>query len=127
MTEKEWNTRKKKGKWSRKELLGHLVDSAQNNIRRFVVTQYQLDAPHIIYDQDKWVSLQGYNDYSAKELVELWLLLNKHLIHLLENMPTENYEKLCNTGKIFSEQHTLIWLAEDYVNHMKHHLGQILS
>ena len=33
-------------KWSKKEILGHLVDSAQNNIRRFVVAQYE-DCPRI--------------------------------------------------------------------------------
>ena len=127
MSEKQWNKSKEKGKWSKRKILGHLVDSAQNNIRRFVVTQYQLDVPHIIYDQEKWVELQGYKDYPTKDLLQLWLVLNDHLIRLMENMPEENYEKLCNTGKIFSEQHTLAWLAEDYVNHMKHHLGQIIS
>src|ERR1700761_73585 len=47
-------------KWSRKEILGHLVDSAQNNIRRFVVAQYE-DDPVIGYNQDSWVTVAGYN------------------------------------------------------------------
>src|SRR4051812_10830775 len=90
MSDEDWNKRKEKGKWSRREVLGHLIDSAQNNIRRFVVSQYQHDIPHIIYDQDKWVELQGYANYPDKDLVELWILMNKHLVHVLESMPEEN-------------------------------------
>ncbi len=43
-------------KWSKKELIGHLIDSAQNNIRRFIVAQYE-ENPAIIYKQDEWVLL----------------------------------------------------------------------
>src|ERR1700755_896410 len=70
------------GKWSKKEILGHLVDSAQNNIRRFVVAQYE-DSPQIVYDQDKWVGLAGYSDYPTRDLVNLWILLNRHICHVL--------------------------------------------
>ena len=66
------------GKWSKKEILGHLIDSAQNNIRRFVVSQYE-EKPHIVYAQDEWVKAGGYQQYNTADLIELWQLLNKHL------------------------------------------------
>src|SRR5262249_46037314 len=63
-------------KWSKKEILGHLVDSAQNNIRRFIVAQYE-EVPDITYAQDDWVAFTGYRDYPSRDLIALWTLLNK--------------------------------------------------
>jgi hypothetical protein len=109
-------------KWSKKELLGHLVDSAQNNIRRFVVSQYEND-PHIVYAQDFWVDAAAYQQYPLRDLVELWTLLNKHLCIVLKNMPAEAAKRTCITG----EQHTIEWLAHDYNQHLRYHLHQLLE
>src|SRR6266496_1515813 len=76
------------GKWSKKEILGHLIDSAQNNIRRFIVAQYE-DKPKIVYNQDKWVTISNYQQYDSADLVNLWSLLNKHLCQVLKNMSPE--------------------------------------
>ncbi|MFA9201284.1 MAG: DinB family protein, partial [Cypionkella sp.] len=64
-------------KWSKKEVLGHLIDSAQSNIRRMVVGQYQENA-HINYRQNEWVKAADYQHYDTKDLIQLWVLLNKH-------------------------------------------------
>src|ERR1700761_9175747 len=69
-------------KWSKKEILGHLVDSAQNNIRRFIVAQYE-DTPVILYAQDNWVACAGYQQYPTRDLITLWNLLNRHIVILL--------------------------------------------
>jgi hypothetical protein len=37
------------GKWSKKEIPGHLVDSANNNHQRFLRAQFE-DVPAIFYD-----------------------------------------------------------------------------
>ena len=60
-------------KWSKKEILGHLVDSAQNNLRRFIVAQYD-DNPKIIYRQDDWVRINNYQNARLEELIQLWYL-----------------------------------------------------
>ena len=73
-------------KWSGKELLGHLIDSAQSNIRRFVMAQYE-DKPYIVYDQEKWVIAANYQQYPLQDLIDLWVLLNKHIVIILENLP----------------------------------------
>jgi len=74
------------GKWSKKEILGHLVDSAQNNIRRFLVAQYE-DTPVILYNQDKWVDLTNYQHYPTRDLLSLWILLNRHICRVLRRLP----------------------------------------
>ncbi|MEI9958159.1 MAG: DinB family protein [Ferruginibacter sp.] len=113
-------------KWSKKEIIGHLIDSAQNNIHRFVVTQYQTD-PHVVYAQNDWVNVQGYADYNSKDLIILWQLLNKHIVVILNKMPAEHYMLQCNTGKDNDEFHTLEFLANDYITHHLHHLKQIVQ
>lgn len=113
-------------KWSKKEILGHLVDSAQNNLQRFVRGQYE-NTPKIIYYQDDWVRLQRYHDYDREELLQFWTLLNKHVVRTLSVMDSSNYEKQCDTGKPGTELHTLKFLAEDYLSHLKHHLNQIVG
>jgi len=111
-------------KWSKKEILGHLVDSAQNNIRRFIVAQYE-DVPVIGYQQDLWVKASNYQEYPAADLIKLWTLLNKHMCIVLENISPENAERRCVMGS--GDPQTIKWMAADYCGHMLHHLHQILD
>jgi hypothetical protein len=110
-------------KWSKKEVLGHLIDSAQNNLRRFICGQYEMQPPVITYQQDFWVGSNQYQTTPKEEVIQLWRLLNLRICAVLENMPAKNYTKECNTGSL----HTLQWLAGDYVKHLKHHMNQIIS
>ena len=113
-------------KWSRKEELGHLIDSAHNNLRRFMVAQYETN-PKIVYEQNRWVHLAGYQNQSSEELVVLWKGLNLQVVEVLKSMPEKNFCRQCNTSKTEIELHTLEWLAEDYIRHIKHHLHHILE
>ena len=113
-------------KWSKKEVLGHLIDSAQNNLRRFICGQYESQPPRIRYDQDFWVAANGYQQMSREDVIVLWEQLNRRIAAVLANMPVENFSKACDSGREAPELHTLKWLAEDYVKHLKHHLNQIV-
>jgi hypothetical protein len=114
-------------KWSKKEVLGHLIDSAHNNLRRFITGQYEPSPPHIIYDQDFWVNTNSYNSSKKEDVIVLWRLMNERICTVLETMPEKNHSKLCNTGKDSEQLHSLHFLAEDYVKHLKHHINQIIS
>ena len=121
----DFNAKPNTNKWSKKEVVGHLIDSAQNNLRRFIVGQYEHE-PHIVYDQDFWVNSNSYQNMPDNDVVKLWELVNGQIISTLKQMPVENYNRACNTGKAVPSNHSLIWLAADYVKHMKHHLNQII-
>ncbi|MGC3947273.1 MAG: DinB family protein [Chryseolinea sp.] len=112
-------------KWSKKEILGHLIDSAQNNLRRFITAQYEVEPPHIVYNQDFWVSANHYNQTRLQDLILLWKLLNERIAVVLESMSPACMGKLCNTGKDTHVLLPLSFLATDYINHAKHHLRQI--
>ena len=109
-------------KWSKKEIIGHLIDSVQNNIRRFIVAQYE-EQPHIIYAQNLWVTAADYQNYHTKDLISLWQLLNKHACVILKNISDGFEKKECLTGTL----HTIEWLAQDYNKHLLHHLHQVLN
>jgi hypothetical protein len=120
--EEEYSRKPSPAKWSKKEILGHLVDSAQSNIRRFVIAQYE-DRPHIVYNQDKWVVAMGYQQWDTRNIIDLWYLLNKQVCAILQNTPPGMYNRECQTQAL----HTIEWLAADYVKHLLHHLHVVLD
>ena len=124
ISEDSYSRRPGPGKWSKREILGHLVDSAQNNIRRFVVAQYE-DTPRIVYDQDKWVAMADYQHYPTGDLIALWTLLNRHICLLLQHISPEAARVRYAASD--TTKHTIEWLAADYCNHLLHHLHQLLE
>lgn len=124
MTEADFLIQAHPDKWSKKEELGHIIDSAQNNIQRFIRVQYEENV-HILYHPDNWVLMNDYRKRNTKALIELWYLLNTQIISILEKMPTENYETLMCFDKDAAVRNTTLFVAEDYVKHMKHHLESI--
>jgi hypothetical protein len=126
IAENEFSAKPLPHKWSKKEVLGHLIDSAHNNLRRFISGQYE-DKPNITYQQDFWVAANGYQDMEKHDLIRMWVLINGRIAKVLGSMPAENYSRNCNTGKEKEQLRSLQWLADDYVKHMKHHLNQIIA
>ena len=127
ISEKEFAAKPLPGKWSKKEVLGHLIDSAQNNLRRFICGQYETTPSKIIYDQNFWVNANNYQNVPTQEIILLWRLVNERIADVILSMPQENRMKLCDTGKHEVQLYSIEWLAEDYVKHMKHHLNQIIA
>ena len=124
ISDEVWNNKPQLLKWSKKELLGHLVDSAVNNIRRLVVGQYE-QGVKIIYHQDEWVNYQNYQEAAIAEVIMLWKLLNYQISRVIENIPEEKLQNTCDTGKGKIEMHTLSFFIDDYLVHLKYHLNQI--
>jgi hypothetical protein len=111
--------------WSKKEILGHLIDSAANNHQRFVRAVNKVAARFPTYDQDEWVRIQRHNEAPWPSLFALWSAYNNHLSHIIECIP-ENAESFpCNIGK--EEPVTLKFVVKDYLRHLRHHLKDILE
>ncbi|PWN64888.1 DinB family protein [Chryseobacterium oncorhynchi] len=124
ISEEEWAYKASPEKWSKKEIIGHLCDSAFTNIRRFVVTQYK-ENENIVYDQNAWVKAQNYQKVPTSELITLWKSLNYQIVHVVENIPDEALQKTCDTTKTEPQVFTLKFIIKDYIDHLQHHLETI--
>jgi len=124
ISEAKFSFRPSPRKWSKKEILGHLIDSATNNHQRFIRIQFE-EKPEIYYDQDMWVYHNHYNDIPSKQLIHFWALYNLQLIEIMKRIPAENLLKECKMrdGRYL----TLDYLVNDYVVHLQHHLDQIFG
>ena len=112
-------------KWSRKEILGHLIDSAANNHQRFVRGGYNAAADFPPYSQNDWVRIQKYHESEWKDLIALWSAYNLHLCHVIERLPEEALSAPCNIGK--EEPVTLAFVIKDYLRHLQHHMEVLLE
>ena len=120
--------------WSAKQIVGHLVDSAANNHRRFVLAQYRDDLDFEGYDQDDWVRAQRYDEEDWSQLVGLWRAYNLHLAYVMSRAPQETLKRERAAHSLdriafrlvdADQPATLEYLMRDYVDHLKHHLAQI--
>jgi hypothetical protein len=123
VTEAESLKSSSEGKWSGKELIGHLIDSASNNHQRFVRIQLENNLSLPKYEQEAWVACQSYQTESWADLLLFWKSYNLHLLHVISCIPEDKLNNQCSVGN--AEPVTLKFLVEDYVVHLKHHLKQL--
>ena len=110
-------------RWSKKEILGHLIDSACNNHQRFVRAQLEDGLTFPGYDQEGWVRCQGYVTADWLLLVELWAAYNQHLAVIVGRLPVVSRAFVCRIGG--GEELSFAAVVEDYVRHLDHHLAQL--
>ena len=134
MSEHDASRRPAPAKWSPKEIIGHLIDSAANNHARFIRAQLTDDMVFPGYDQEAWVRLQHYNERPWIDLVELWQRYNTHIASVVEAISPErlslqrtrhNLDEVGWRAVPRDQPATLDYFIRDYVAHMKHHLAQI--
>ena len=110
-------------KWSAREELGHLIDSAANNHQRIVRAQLENTPAMPGYAPQAWVDLHGYKRREWRELIELWRALNQQLSAAAEAVPESARSRTCTIAG--SEPLTIEFVFEDYLEHMLHHLQHI--
>lgn len=124
------------GKWSPKEVIGHLIDSASVNHERFLRATQSEDLIMAGYDQDAWVAAQRYGSRDWSDLVDLWANWNRHLLHVMISVDDEQRFRTREHHSLdiiaFREVSPdvpamLDYLMSDYVVHLEHHLTQVLG
>ncbi|WNJ18417.1 DinB family protein [Pontibacter sp. G13] len=114
------------GKWSRIQIVGHLVDSATRNLIRFQEVQFH-PAPYRLtpYPQEDLVQANFYQEASKEDLLSLWAALNQQIVFVLEQLPEEALKWSMDIGE--GEIKDMDFWIEDYVGHLEHHLQQIFE
>lgn len=114
-------------KWSKKEIMGHLIDSATNNHHRLVRGQFE-NTPSISYHQNLWNEHNYYGEIHSGQIVSFWEIYNKQLVELIKCIPEEKLANIVETGEK-GKKHTmtLAFLIDDYVEHLEHHLRQVVN
>ncbi len=122
-------------KWSKKQILGHLIDSAVNNHRRF--NQF-LNQEHLVfdgYDQNNEVKINDYQNRHLADIIALWRGMNQQIIQIIKSIPDQrftqayaqhNYHRLGMKAITESDPTTIQYLALNYIDHLEHHLAQLL-
>lgn len=110
-------------KWSKKEILGHLIDSATNNHQWFVRGQFE-DNPEITYDQNKWNAYSFYQEIDSQQIINFWTIYNRQLLEIIKRIPSKSLNNQIIRGDNLL---TLEFLITDYVDHLEHHLKQIID
>ena len=113
------------GGWTRKQIVGHLLDSAANNRQRFVRALIDGQYAGPSYAQDDWVAVHGYADHSWNDLLRWWIAEHEILMAVVDRIPESSLPAQCRVGD--GDPVTLRFLIEDYVAHQQHHLGQITA
>jgi hypothetical protein len=121
-------------KWSVREILGHLIDSAIVNPQRFLNAQIQEHLVFSGYPQNQYVEIQKYQEQDWEQLIQTWKNANLHLKEIVERIPQRmldkphhkhNFHEIAFRSVTAEEPVTLRFLIEDYHLHMVHHLNQI--
>lgn len=134
LNEENWNIQKNEQSWSKKQILGHLIDSAYNNHNRLMRVKFESGYHFQSYDQNEWVDLNNYQSRDAYEIFKSFLAIQDHFAFFLEglddsllNQKTTNHNFHKTSMRPVSEREPLnlaYWL-EDYIFHVEHHLKQI--
>ena len=124
------------GKWSPRQIIGHLIDSAGNNHQRFVRAALQDDMVFPPYAQEAWVDLQRYQDTPWEALLALWLGFNRHIANVMAAIPKDvrdrvrsrhNLDEIATYPPAHPAEATLEYFMLDYVDHLERHMQQILG
>lgn len=122
--------------WSAKEILGHLIDSASNNHKRFVTAALKDDLMFEGYAQNEWVTVQKHNESEWISLIKLWKQFNLHIANIINVIPAEiklrevtkhNLHEIAWQTVPENEPTTLDYFMNDYIGHCEHHINQILK
>ncbi|MEM7105307.1 MAG: DinB family protein [Bacteroidota bacterium] len=127
LSQEEWRRKPSPDKWSKKEILGHLIDSALNNLKRFIEIQFLLGTYQVVtYEQDHLVRVNRYQQQPIGHLLQMWASVNNQILSVWGNTKPEILSSPILLPDLKTKK-TLKWLMQDYVDHMNYHLQQIFD
>jgi len=111
-----------------RQIIGHMVDSATNNTHRIIHMHYQkspINYPDYanLGNNDRWISIQNYQEEDWGELVRLWAAVNRHMVHLIRQVDESRLNQYWVSA--LKERVSLKEMIDDFPRHFKLHLNEI--
>ncbi|QOY86217.1 DinB family protein [Paludibaculum fermentans] len=113
------------GGWLKKQELGHLLDSAQNNHQRIAIAALEGRYEGPTYAQNAWVDLHGYAEMPWSHLLRHWEERNWMLGRLIARIPEERLSAQVILGG-GAPMRLEAWI-DDYIQHLQHHVETITT
>lgn len=122
-------------RWSKKEIIGHLIDSAYNNHQRFLRGTTQTDLRFVGYDQQQWVARNAYQERPTEDVIATFFSVQHHLAHVIATIPEDilgrqtsehDFHNMAMRQVPAGSPRSLGFLIEDYLYHLVHHLKQVI-
>lgn len=135
ISDSDLNHKPSPAKWSKKQILGHLIDSAYNNQQRIVRAEKQGNMVFLGYEQDDWVAKNNYQDRGMAEVLQSWVVIQNHFSFAVAALSDDVINKktkdhnfhVISMNKIpEGDESSLSYLVWDYTFHLEHHLAQII-
>lgn len=110
-------------RWSLREIVGHLIDSASNNHQRFIRMQLERECSFPDYNKDEWLQTSFYNGIDFKELLRMLKSYNQLIAHLIAQVSEMTFDHIWNKPWDQKEPEiTLKDLIEHYIHHFQLHI-----
>lgn len=124
IAKEDFDSKPSSDKWSKKQIIGHLIDSATNNHHRFIRAQFE-HSPQILYAQNQWNEAGFYDQMNKNQVIDFWEAYNTHLLTLMKIFPNDKLNNTCkgSDGNLL----TIEFLFNDYVEHLEHHMRSVLD
>lgn len=106
------------GKWTIKELLGHLIDGERVFSYRALRISRRDQTPLSGFDQDLFIANADFNSLKLTDLVEEFLFLRRANIIFFRNLSEEKWSR---TGTASDNPVSVRALAYILVGHVRHH------
>lgn len=107
------------GKWTIKEVLGHLIDTERVFAYRATAFSRADPAPLPSMEQDAWIPFGRYQERVLSELLDEWIATRRATIALVTGMPEE---ALSRRGVASDFEFTVLALLAIVPGHVIHHL-----
>ncbi|MCL6260563.1 DinB family protein [Aquiflexum sp. TKW24L] len=108
------------GKWTGKEVLGHIIDTDRIMTFRALCFARGEKAALPGFDQDQYVATADFNSVLLSDLLEDFEQSRKALVTLTKNLPESSYTNIGNANGFKVSVRALIYII---AGHSQHHLN----
>ncbi|TWE04956.1 DinB family protein [Neobacillus bataviensis] len=119
LSEEAGQSRYAPGKWSIKEVLGHMTDTERIMSYRLLRVGRGDRTPLAGFNENDYIAASNFDRLSIKQIIEDFTAVRKATITLINNMPEEAWERI---GVANNSDTTTRALAYIITGHALHHL-----